>query len=234
MWSEIDVKLQDIQIKELGYNHPTCSNILDDTTLPISDIPEESRQIFNEPSKNFLIPVDETLISRCKQFVCKERECVKTVKKLSNARFGKFLDELELLQNMTDRMLAVYVCELLSPLLNIVMDDLPIGADTWGRKASSASAERKCSFKRARRPDFSVIVKIKNETVEIGYLETGRPDSTAEKQLRDHKNSTVFRRILSMLFLKGNKCSIFTINVAGTVLGIQCMGKEPGTGIYND
>nr|CAG8593026.1 5195_t:CDS:2 [Entrophospora candida] len=67
-----------------------------------------------------------------------------------------------------------------------ILSGLGTGEDLK-KRASSASAERKGSFKRARRPDFSVIVKIKNEHVEIGYLETERPDSTAEKQLQDHK-----------------------------------------------
>ncbi|CAG8791272.1 22581_t:CDS:1, partial [Gigaspora rosea] len=48
-----------------------------------------------------------------------------------------------------------------------------------GDKTSFTSAERKGSYKCARRPDF----KDKKRK----YLETGRPDSTSGKQSRDHK-----------------------------------------------
>ncbi|CAB4423393.1 unnamed protein product [Rhizophagus irregularis] len=47
-----------------------------------------------------------------------------------------------------------YVCELLAPLLNIVMSDLPgkpIAWNIWGEEGSSASATRKGSRKIAQR-----------------------------------------------------------------------------------
>ncbi|CAG8706278.1 18102_t:CDS:2 [Gigaspora margarita] len=68
----------------------------------------------------------------------------------------------EILQEITYRLLdtltineGTYVCDVLSPLLDIVMNDLPVNTDVW---------------------------------IEwIGYLETGRPESTSDKQSRDHK-----------------------------------------------
>ncbi|CAJ0769253.1 1428_t:CDS:1, partial [Entrophospora sp. SA101] len=51
-----------------------------------------------------------------------------------------------------------------------------------GDKVSSTSAKQKGSSRSAQQPDFSVIVGIKGNNIEIGYLETGQPDSTTEKQ----------------------------------------------------
>ncbi|CAG8804642.1 14787_t:CDS:1, partial [Dentiscutata erythropus] len=36
MWREIEYELQTIQVGELGYDHPFCSGILHDSSLPIN------------------------------------------------------------------------------------------------------------------------------------------------------------------------------------------------------
>ncbi|CAG8770585.1 6012_t:CDS:2, partial [Gigaspora rosea] len=127
-----------------------------------------------------------------------------------NARFGEFLDGPEKLQIITNQMLASlswvwrspkwksygnskkpiinegsYVCEILAPLVNIVMSDLPVNTNIWGIWRTNEH-ERKGSLKSAHRPDYMVVAEIKNKSIEIGYLETGRPNSSLDKQLRDH------------------------------------------------
>ncbi|CAJ0758714.1 11856_t:CDS:2, partial [Entrophospora sp. SA101] len=42
-WEEIDVRLQMVQVVELGYDHPLCSGILDESLFPIVDLSDESR-----------------------------------------------------------------------------------------------------------------------------------------------------------------------------------------------
>jgi hypothetical protein len=69
----------------------------------------------------------------------------------------------------------------------------------------------------------------KNAELEIVYLETGRPNSTQDKRLRDHKKLIRFskdsidttRNVLKLkkIFKQPSKrqnLSIFTINIAGT------------------
>ncbi|CAG8741361.1 19980_t:CDS:2, partial [Racocetra fulgida] len=85
-----------------------------------------------------------------------------------------------------------YVCEFLAPLINTIVSDLPLDIESWG----SASAERKDSLRRARRPDFSIVVNVNGLKVEIAYLETGRPDSKPSKQARDHKKLRESQEIL--------------------------------------
>ena len=57
-----------------------------------------------------------------------------------------------------------------------------------GEEGSSASAIRKGSRKIARRADYMMVAQFrKNAELEIVYLETGRPNSSQDKQVRDHK-----------------------------------------------
>ncbi|GET51203.1 hypothetical protein GLOIN_2v1740240 [Rhizophagus irregularis DAOM 181602=DAOM 197198] len=91
---------------------------------------------------------------------------------LGNINYGEWLDKTEELHDLTKRMLesmlkiwkspkyeayikkeksineGSYVCEVLAPLINIVMSDLPgkpTAWDIWGEEGSSASATRKGS-----------------------------------------------------------------------------------------
>ncbi|RIB07542.1 hypothetical protein C2G38_2045919 [Gigaspora rosea] len=112
-------------------------------------------------------------MNSCKQFIQNEKveKHIKEVNNFGDAKFGEFLDRPERLQDMTNKILDVLVitkmeilCEHKNPVIN---------EGTYGDKASSASAERKDSYKSARKSDFSVKAKIKDNTNEIGYFETG-------------------------------------------------------------
>jgi len=98
-----------------------------------------------------------------------------------------------------------------------------------GEEGSSASAIRKGSRKIARRADYMMVVQLgKNAELEIVYLETGRPNSSQDKRVRDHKKLIRFSKdsidtTRNMLKLKKifnqpskrQNLSIFTINIAG-------------------
>lgn len=84
------------------------------------------------------------------------------------------------------------------------------------------------------------IIWLFNKEVEIGYLETGRPSSSSDKQLQDHKKLNRFgkdsiditrlsknKRVFEKLAMK-SMLSIFTINVAGDVIEFRSMCKESG------
>ena len=97
-------------------------------------------------------------------------------------------------------------------------------------EGSSASAIRKGSHKIARRADYMMVAQFrKNAKLEIVYLETGRPNSSQEKRVRDHKklirfskdsiNTTRNMIKLKKIFNQPSKrqnLSIFTVNIAGT------------------
>ena len=98
-----------------------------------------------------------------------------------------------------------------------------------GEEGSSASAIRKGSRKIARRADYMMVVQFrKNAELEIVFLETGRPNSSQEKRVRDHKKLIRFskdsidttrniknlKKIFNQLSRRQN-LTIFTINIAG-------------------
>src|SRR2546423_9710397 len=57
-----------------------------------------------------------------------------------------------------------------------------------GEEGSSASAIQKGSRKIAQRADYMMVAQFrKNAELEIIFLETGKPNSSQEKQVRDHK-----------------------------------------------
>ncbi|GET61026.1 hypothetical protein GLOIN_2v1705087 [Rhizophagus irregularis DAOM 181602=DAOM 197198] len=141
-----------------------------------------------------------------------------------------------------------YVCEVLAPLLNIVMSDLPgnpIAWDIWGEEGSSASAIRKGSRKIAQRANYMMVAQLgKKAELEIVYLETGRPNSSQDKRVRDHKKLIRFskdsidttrniknlKKIFNQPSMRQN-LTIYTINIAGDVIELYAMRKE--SGIYN-
>ena len=98
-----------------------------------------------------------------------------------------------------------------------------------GEEGSSASAIRKGSRKIARRANYMMVAQFrKNAELEIVYLETGRPNSSQDKRVRDHKKLIRFSKdsidtTRNMLKLKKifnqpskrQNLSIFTINIAG-------------------
>src|SRR5436853_2547665 len=99
-----------------------------------------------------------------------------------------------------------------------------------GEEGSSASATRKSSRKIAQRADYMMVDQLgKNAELEIVYLETGRPNSSQDKRVHDHKKLTRFskdsidttRNIknLKKIFNQPSRrqnLTIFTINIAGT------------------
>src|SRR3954454_18861819 len=99
-----------------------------------------------------------------------------------------------------------------------------------GEEGSSASAIRKGSRKIARRADYMMVVKLgKKAELEIVYLETGRPNSSQDKRIYNHKKLIRFsknsidimrniknlKKIFNQPLTKQN-LTIYTINITGT------------------
>ncbi|CAG8587433.1 13143_t:CDS:2 [Gigaspora margarita] len=151
-------ELQKIKIADLGYDHPLCSGILDDSSVPFTKMPEKLCKIFNASKKN--------------------KRTERIPKSFGSAKYISKVEayiETEAVVNE-----GSYICEVISPLLNITMNDLPVDTDIWG--VCSASAQRKGTYKSARRPDFMVIAQVNNKEIEVGYLETDAIDTTTNSK----------------------------------------------------
>ncbi|GBB86198.1 hypothetical protein RclHR1_12630015 [Rhizophagus clarus] len=269
MWERIETELEEINVENLGFDHPICSGVLDIKSEPFTNMPGSVSDIFKEPFRKYKLEQNHDIMEACKEFIQNEESKINMDEVLGNINYGEWLDKPEELQDLTKQMLesmlkvwkspkyeayikkgksineGSYVCEVLAPLLNIVMNDLPgnpIAWDIWGEEGSSASAIRKDSRKIARRADYMMIVQLgKNAELEIVYLETGRPNSSQDKRVRDHKKLIRFskdsvdttRNIknLKKIFNQPSKrqnLTIFTINIAGDVIELYAMRKESG------
>ncbi|CAG8498178.1 12634_t:CDS:2, partial [Acaulospora morrowiae] len=251
MWERIEMELKEINVEDLGFDHPICSGVLDLKSVPFTNIPGSVCDTFKEPFQKYKLEQNHNVMDTCKEFIRNEESKINIDEnqcKPLEISFAKpaymILLHSHLLKGKSINE-GSYVCEVLAPLLNIVMSNLPgnpIAWDIWGEEGSSASAIRKGSRKIARRADYMMMAQLgKNAKLEIVYLETGRPDSTQDKRLRDHKKLIRFfkdsidttRSVLKLkkIFNQSSKrqnLSIFTINVAGDVIELYAMHRELG------
>lgn len=108
MWESVEEELHMINVEKLGYDHPLCSGILDDSLEPFITISKTSLDIFREPSKKFRLPINIALKNTCEEFIQKEKEkSLNPPKLFGDAMLGEFLDKPEKLQELTNQMLIV-------------------------------------------------------------------------------------------------------------------------------
>ncbi|CAG8764303.1 17366_t:CDS:2 [Rhizophagus irregularis] len=168
----------------------------------------------------------------CKEFIQNEESKINMDEVLGNINYGEWLDKPKELQDLTKRMLESMLKVWKSPKYEAyIKKGKSINEGSYvckGEEESSASAIRKVQLG-------------KNAELEIVYLETGRPNSSQDKRVRDHKKLIRFskdsinttrsilklKRIFNQL-LKRQNLSIFTINIAGDVLELYAMRKESG------
>ncbi|CAG8697877.1 3227_t:CDS:2 [Dentiscutata erythropus] len=255
MWERIEVELEEVDVESLGFDHPICSGVLDAKSKPFTEMPLSLCDVFREPFQKYKLDRNDFIVEACIESIRNEESKINLDEDLRDVEFGRWLDEPEKLREMTKRILETlfkvwkspkyeafikkgkpvnegsYVCEVLAPLLNIVMSDLPGNPaiwDIWGEEGSLASTIRKGSRKFARKPDYMAVVQLKKGAeLEIVYLETGRPNSSQDKRQRDYKKLIRFskdsidttRKIskLKRVFNLSSKrkiLSIFAINIA--------------------
>ncbi|PKB98871.1 hypothetical protein RhiirA5_366760, partial [Rhizophagus irregularis] len=219
MWERIETELEEINVENLGFDHPICSGVLDIKSEPFTNMPGSVSDIFKEPFRKYKLEQNHDIMEACKEFIQNEESKINIDEVLGNINYGEWLDKPEELQDLTKRML-----------------------ESMGEEGSSASAIRKGSRKIARRADYMMVAQFrKNAELEIVYLETGRPNSSQDKRDRDHKKLIHFskdsidttRNIknLKKIFNQPSRrqnLTIFTINIAGDVIELYAMQKESG------
>ncbi|GBB90726.1 hypothetical protein RclHR1_17790005 [Rhizophagus clarus] len=222
MWERIGTELEKVDVESLGFDHPIYSGVLDIKSEPFTKMPGSFCDIFKEPFEKYKLDHNDMILDTCREIIHNEESKINLDEDLSNVEFGKWLNSSERLQEMARRVLeslfkvwkspkyeaytkkkklvneGSYVCEVLAPLINIVMSELPGNPavwDIWGEEGSSASTIRKGSRKYAWKPDYMTVVQLeKGAELEIVYLETGRPDSSQDKRQRDHKKLIRFSK----------------------------------------
>ncbi|CAJ0905390.1 8495_t:CDS:2, partial [Entrophospora sp. SA101] len=153
LWERLVNDLKKIDLTQLPYNHPLYSGIFDIESSPISDLPDSLCNVFEENTKKkFCIDNNEALLQTCK-------EVSREVESYNEAIIGSITVINE----------GSYVSEVLAPLFNIALRDLPTKQNMKNLKGNSCSA---C------RPDLMLIAFVNDQRVDILNLETGCPDSS--------------------------------------------------------
>jgi hypothetical protein len=105
MWERIEMELNNINVENLGFDHPICSGVLDIKSEPFINIPESFCDIFKEPFQKYKLEQNQDILDTCKEFIQNEESKINEDENLRDVGFGKWLDSSERLQDTTRRIL---------------------------------------------------------------------------------------------------------------------------------
>ncbi len=105
MWEKIEMKLEEINVENLGFDHLICSDVLDIKSEPFTDIPVSVSDIFKEPFQKYKLEQNHDIMEACKEFIQNEESKINMNEVLGNINYGEWLDKPEELQDLTKRML---------------------------------------------------------------------------------------------------------------------------------
>ncbi|CAI2194560.1 6391_t:CDS:1, partial [Funneliformis geosporum] len=72
MWKIIVTELEEINVENLGFNHPICSGVLDIKSEPFTNILGSVSDIFKKPFRRYNLEQNHDVIEACKEFIWKE------------------------------------------------------------------------------------------------------------------------------------------------------------------
>ncbi|KAF0552624.1 hypothetical protein F8M41_021481 [Gigaspora margarita] len=191
MWTKLSENLKRLDIKQLDYDNPIRSGILDSESEPVNGLTESLHEEFNGKGvKHFLIDEDQELKLLCEEFIREESirmntdEAIPPPREVSPGDHRIWSSHKFILFKKLS-----YMCEVLTPLFTIAMSGLPLNCVTWGEwdKRSLISGLLKGDMRSAERHDYTFVVQIGNTRVEMICSETGRPNSSNQKQRDDHR-----------------------------------------------
>ena len=92
MWERIEMELNNINVENLGFDHPICSGVLDIKSEPFINIPESFCDIFKEPFQKYKLEQNQDILDTCKEFIQNEESKINEDEDLRDVGFGKWLD----------------------------------------------------------------------------------------------------------------------------------------------
>jgi hypothetical protein len=105
MWERIEMELNNINVENLGFDHPICSGVLDAKSEPFINIPGSFCDIFKEPFQKYKLEQNHDILDTCEEFIQNEESKINEDEDLRDVEFGKWLDSSERLQEKTRRIL---------------------------------------------------------------------------------------------------------------------------------
>jgi hypothetical protein len=68
MWKIIEMEFEKINVKNLGFDHPICSSVLDIKSEPFTNMPGSVSDIFKKPFRRYNLEQNYNIIEACKEF----------------------------------------------------------------------------------------------------------------------------------------------------------------------
>jgi hypothetical protein len=105
MWERIETELEEIDVENLGFDHPICSGVLDIKSEPFTEMPGSLCDIFKEPFEKYKLDHNDMIMDTCREIIHNEESKINLDEDLSDVEFGKWLDTSERLQEIARRIL---------------------------------------------------------------------------------------------------------------------------------
>src|SRR6266540_5096004 len=105
IWKRIKMEFNNINVENLGFDHPICSKILDIKSEPFINIPESFCDIFKELFQKYKLEQNQNILDTCKEFIQNEELKINEDEDLRDVGFEKWLDSSERLQDTTRQIL---------------------------------------------------------------------------------------------------------------------------------
>src|SRR4051794_28475598 len=87
MWEKIEMKLNNMNIENLGFDHPICSGVLDIKSEPFINIPGSFCNIFKEPFQKYKLEQNYDILDTCKEFILNEESKINEDENLRDVKF---------------------------------------------------------------------------------------------------------------------------------------------------
>ncbi len=105
MWERIEMELNNVNVENLGFDHPICSGVLDIKSEPFTNIPGSFCDIFKELFQKYKLDQNHVILDTYKDFIQKEESKINEDEDLDNIDYGKWIDNPKKLKKITKQML---------------------------------------------------------------------------------------------------------------------------------
>src|SRR6266498_947419 len=99
------MELEEINVKNLGFDHPICSGVLNIKSESFTIMPGSVSDIFKKPFRRYKLEQNYDVMEACKEFIQNEESKINMDEVLGNINYGEWLDKPEELQDLTKWML---------------------------------------------------------------------------------------------------------------------------------
>ena len=99
------MELEQINVKNLGFDYPICSEVFNIKLKPFIEMPESLCDIFKESFEKYKLNYNDIIMNTYKKIIYNEELKINLNEDLYNIEFKKWLDSFEKFQKMIRQIL---------------------------------------------------------------------------------------------------------------------------------